>query len=759
MKPINIALIGNPNSGKTQLFNKLTAGCLKVANWSGVTVEAHYGTYVDQGLRFNIVDLPGCYALGDPQYVEGLDEQVTQEFIKNSQADFIINVIDSMCVERHLYLSMQLLELGVPMVAVFNKIDALKQQGREYDFQKIKQELGCSVVALSAKYGDGLNKLQQVLREQFAENTEPDCYAKPAPMPANIEILVKSIAEKHKQYSRYQCLAYLISSMQTDDGKANSQFANNKLDKHEQENIDIMIADARYGHIDRLVSTTSKQCQQGNKLGAQTERIDRIILNRWLGVPIFLGMMYFLFFFSVGVGSCFQEFFMGLTTLVIIKPIYFMLQVISPEWLTKILSDSLGQGLLTTVSFIPIIFIMFFILNIFESSGYMPRAAFVVDKLMCLVGLPGRSFVALMVGLGCNVPAVMATRSLSAHRDRVLTALMVPFMSCTARLSIYAVFSSVFFAHAGHNIIFLLFLIGIVVSIFTGLLLRLTLLPDADNHLLMELPLYQMPDWSWVWQDTVRRMVRFIKRAGRLILPMAFILQCLCHIDIHGNIMQDTQTGMSILMWLGQKLTILFHPIGLTQDNWPATVGLLSGIWAKEVVIGTLNTLYGHTTDVISSQLFTPEVIWHSFQDIFYSIFTQLMQLPRAIWHPLAAVSELSNQLEVGASQQMLLHFHSSASVFAYLLFILLYFPCVSTLAVIKSELGKSWAILSLTWSTFLAYGVSTLFYQFATFYQHPLTALVWLLVSSLAILGVIVIARVVAGSGKNSAVNLGEQV
>jgi ferrous iron transport protein B len=348
---------------------------------------------------------------------------------------------------------------------------------------------------------------------------------------------------------------------------------------------------------------------------------------------------------------------------------------------------------------------MFFFLSLLEASGYMARAAFVVDKAMRALGLPGKSFVPMIVGFGCNVPAIMAARTLDSERDRLLTVLMSPFMSCSARLAIYAVFVAAFFPVGGQNVVFSLYLIGILMAVLTGFLLRKTLLRGQTSPLILELPAYHKPSLRRLWKDTSLRLRYFILRAGKLIIPVCVILGGLNALTIHGGISTGAAHSESVLSLLGQWLTPIFSPLGLQQDNWPATVGLLSGMLAKEVVVGSLNTLYAQMAHLAHSTA-TSFDFWGSMQTAVWSIPQNLAKLGSAFMNPILAntpVSDLSPSI-YGVMYQ---HFDGQAGAYAYLLFILLYIPCVSTMAAIRQEASRRLMWFSIIWSFIVAYAVA----------------------------------------------------
>jgi len=362
---------------------------------------------------------------------------------------------------------------------------------------------------------------------------------------------------------------------------------------------------------------------------------------------------------------------------------------------------------------------MFLFLSFLEDSGYMARAVFVVDRLMQAVGLPGRSFVPMIVGFGCNVPAVMGARTLSNQRDRVLTVMMMPFMSCGARLAIFAVFASAFFPHTGQNVIFVLYLLGILVAVFTGLILRKTLLPGQPSPLVMELPPYHLPKMTTLLRHAWQRLQKFLTRASKVIVPVCVVVGTLNAMSVTGHLVVGHKQEQSILAYVGHAVTPILAPMGIRSDNWPATVGLVTGVLAKEVVVGTLNSLYSQQAHLAQSQD-KPFDFGKEWRAAFASIPANLGALKSAFGNPIEA-SKAAYEVNQGVYGVMYRHFDGKLGAFAYLLFVLLYFPCISTLAVMRREIGPKWAYLSMAWSTGIAYILAVVCYQFMTVARHPL--------------------------------------
>jgi len=489
-----------------------------------------------------------------------------------------------------------------------------------------------------------------------------------------------------------------------------------------------MMADQRYQIIQqRLTTCLHSKHIQGKNL---TDRLDKIILNRFIGIPFFLGVMYSLFLFAINVGGMFQDFFdLGGRALFVDGVGYLLQNMGVNDWLVALIAVGVGTGITTTMTFIPVIGAMFLFLAFLEDSGYMARAAFVVDRCMRALGLPGKSFVPLIVGFGCNVPAVMAARTLESRRDRILTIMMSPFMSCGARLAIYALFTAAFFPKGGQNVVFGLYMIGVSVAVITGLLLRKTLLSGDPSPLIMELPTYHLPNVRSVGLQAWRRLKRFLSKAGKVIIPLCIIISFLNGVTVQGklNIDQDGHQE-SLLSATGKAITPIFAPMGIRQDNWPATVGIATGMMAKEVVVATLNTLYSQQQGVPEQP--TLEMVVDGLKEAVQSVKDNFSDLANAWRNPVVAYMPGSDIDDIESIYgQMYQRFDGKIGAFAYLLFLLLYFPCVATTAVMVRELNWKWTLFSVTWTTGIAYTVAVAFYQVATLLQHPIDSIAWILI------------------------------
>lgn len=721
-----LLLAGNPNCGKTTLFNALTGHNHRVGNWPGVTVEKKSGYFAVQDNTVEVIDLPGVYSLSTAAKGSSQDEQIAASALVNLNADLIINVIDACHLERHLYLTSQLLELGKPMIVVLNMMDIADQRGIAIQSDVLAKQLACPVIPMQAHKKAGLHQLLQAIanpptaQSGFKLNLSPELNA-----------LITNL-QAHWQATPNLSHYYALRALEANHWPPSWSL-------EQLADADVLLADARYTEVHRITNQVQSKCSDASE--HFTAKLDRIVLNRWLAFPIFFAMMYLMFLFAINIGGAFQDFFDITTDTVFVQGSAWLLQQIhAPQWLIALIANGVGVGINTTLTFIPVIAAMFFFLSLLEASGYMARAAFVVDKAMRALGLPGKSFVPMIVGFGCNVPAIMAARTLDSERDRILTVLMSPFMSCSARLAIYAVFVAAFFPTGGQNVVFALYLIGILMAVLTGLMLRKTTLKGEASPLILELPAYHRPGLKRLLRETHWRLRHFIKRAARMIIPVCVILGGLNALTIHGGFSTDEANTQSVLSVIGQWLTPLFAPMGLHQDNWPATVGLLTGMLAKEVVVGSLNSLYAQLGHLSQAQAAHFDFLG-SLVEALRSIPQNLSSLGDALLNPILA-SAPDSDLSQSVYGMMAARFDGKAGAFAYLLFILLYIPCVSTMAVIRQEANQRLMWFSIIWSFIIAYAAAVLFYQIANFSLHPEQSLLWIMVIGLSITGVIGLLR-----------------
>ena len=684
----HLALVGFANSGKSSLFNALSGAKQKTGNWTGVTVAAKQQQCQLNKKTTLITDLPGLSSLAQKAQ-QGKDLSITQEFIQQQNIDCLVNVVDATQLKRQLYLTTQLLELGVPMVVVLNKRD--RKEAAQIDLAKLSEQLGCPVISDTSIGKSAAQKLIQQLQQLPGK-------------PKKSQVITLPSALKNYQGIPLE-LERKVCSKET-SCRAENQSA-------------LMVMQARYNFIQQtLLAVTEKV----NEDISMSDKLDQWMLHPVLGVPIFLAMMYLLFMFAINVGSAFIDFFDILAGAVFVDyPLHFLASFSLPDWLSTVI-QGVGLGIQTVATFIPVIACLFIGLSLLESSGYLARAAFVVDTAMQKIGLPGKAFVPLIVGFGCTVPAVMSARILDSERERITTVMMSPFMSCGARLPVYALFAAAFFPQSGQNIVFLLYLIGIAAALCTGLLLKKTVLMGSNSINIMELPLYELPKLTFLLQRVWQRTRSFIFGAGKTIVIVVCILNFFNSLGTDGKFSHhDTQD--SLLSQSAQVLTPLLSPLGVKEDNWQASVGIITGLFAKEALVATFNSLYSPAEQESTE----PESITDLWQQAIASISDNLQGIEAD--DPLGTDIGDVSSIEVAAQAQgveettitiMQAAFVGKIGAFSYLLFILLYTPCAAAMGAIKNEVGTRWAVFAALWSFSLAYMAATASYQMATFAAKP---------------------------------------
>ncbi len=769
MKPMVIGVVGNPNCGKTTLFNSLTGAKQRVGNWPGVTVDRKTGSYRFQERSVEVVDTPGIYSLA----ASSLDEQVTREYLLSREADLVVNIVDASNLERNLYLTSQLLEMRVPMIVALNMMDMAAERKLDIDVPGLATRLGCPVVPLTASKNQGIEALRAAIGAAVDAATLPKAEVT---FPASVQKARESLAEALSTSGAIRQIDPHWLALKLLEGDALVEETihlgqamaarvaalQQQIEQAEDEEVDIVIASARYGFISWLTRDLVKKHGQLNT--SLSDRIDRVVLSRVFGIPIFLAAMYLMFMFTINLGGAFIDFFKQLFGTIFVAGFSEVLTAIhTPEWLITLLAGGIGGGIQTMATFIPPIGFMFFFLSLLEDSGYMARAAFVMDRFMRFIGLPGKAFVPMLVGFGCNVPAIMATRTLESQRDRTLTIMMNPFMSCGARLPVYALFAAAFFPVGGQNLVFLLYLIGIGFAVLTGLILKRTLLQGEVTPFVMEMPPYHLPSMRSVLLRVYDRLKSFLFKAGKVLVPVIMVLSFLNSLGMDGSFGNEN-TGKSALANASKSITPLLQPLGVTQDNWPATVGIFTGIFAKEAVVGTLDALYAgidrQEAGGAQAAEKAPFDFWGGVSSAFATIPDNLSDLLDTFTDPLGlSVGDISDAATAAEAQKvsastfgsMVKLFGSQSAAFAYLLFVLLYFPCSAAIAAVYRETNLAWTAFVGFWTTFLAYLASTLFYQVANFTAHPGYSLLVIVADITAFTGVFMVLRSRGGANRSS--------
>ena len=664
---MRFALVGNQNCGKTTLFNQLTGANQHVGNFPGVTVDSKSG-FLRGKKDCEVTDLPGIYSMR-PYTGE---EIVTRDFLLNEHPDGIINIIDATNIERNLYLTLQLLEMEIPMVLALNMMDEVRGNGGTIDVNKMSQELGISVIPISAIKNEGIDELIDSAVRAAKEKRRPKrvdfCDDGP------VHRCIHAVSHLIEDHARNASMARRFAATKMIEGDSDIierlAIDQNELELLEHSIVQMeeeggldrnaAIASMRYDYIEKLCEKTVVKSRE-SKEHIRSVSIDRVLTNKYAALPIFVGIMLLIFWLTFDVVGAFLQ---DLLALGIDRLSEVVDRGLSAYGLNPVVHSLIIKGIFagvgSVVSFLPIIVVMFFFLSILEDTGYMARVAFVMDKLLRKIGLSGRSFVPMLIGFGCTVPAVMATRTLPSSRDRRLTILLTPFMSCSAKIPIYAVFSAAFFPRYAALTMGLLYFGGMVVGVLVSLLLKKTLFRGKPVPFVMELPNYRMPSAKSVAMLLWDKAKDFLQRAFTVIFVATLIIWFLQSFDPHLNFVQDS--SQSLLAGIGKLLAPIFQPLGF--GDWRITTALVTGFTAKEAVVSTLGILTGTGMENLSMGL--------------AGLFT-------------------------------------TASAVSFLVFTLLYTPCVAAIAAIGRELGGKWrGALVAVFQCVVAWLVAALVYQAA---------------------------------------------
>ncbi len=704
MTDITIALSGNPNSGKTSMFNNLTGARQKVGNWPGVTVEKKEGHCKYQNQNINVVDLPGTYSL-TPFSIE---EIVTRDFILKGKPDVVVNIIDSSSLERSLYLAMQIMETGQPMVIALNMTDVAKAKGIKIDVEKLSKLLDIPVISTIGNKNKGTEQLIEIVVKE-AKASKQGKTGRDIKYSKEVENCISMITDyMQDNISEKNIFSYRWAAVKLleNDEIILEHFQNNKtileiakkgrqrINDFYQEDPEIIIAEDLYGFIAGITKEIISHSKK--KRIDISKNIDLVLTNRLLGFPIFIFFIWAMFQMTFTFGA----YPMGWLESGITFLSNFLNNILPACILKDLLINGILAGIGSVVIFLPNILILFFCIALFEDTGYMARAAFLMDRIMHMIGLHGKSFIPMLMGFGCSVPAVMATRSLESKKDRILTILIIPFMSCSAKLPVYIVLAGTFFAAQGGTVIFCLYLVGIILAIISGKLFKSKLLIGQDSPFVMELPPYRMPMLKSLIIHMWDRSKMFLKKMGGVILVGSIIIWTLSYFpknitysmnyadkisQLESKYAQTTNLPNDLISikntisdlkslqnkeriektyigQLGKIIEPVFRPIGI---DWRSSVAIVTGIVAKEIVVSTMGVLYGagnQTSEALNKALKNSNMT------------------------PLSALS--------------------------LMLFVLLYLPCIAALTSIWKETSAKWAMFNLFYTTTVAWCVSFLVYQ-----------------------------------------------
>ena len=757
-----IAIAGNPNCGKTALFNSLTGSNQIVGNWPGVTVEKKEGQFKLDNHTIRVVDLPGIYAL----FANSEDERAALDYLLKGEADLVVNILDATNLERNLFLTSQLMEKGVPMVLAVNMMDIAASRGIHVDLHKLEEILGVTAIGLTAvspKSCEGfVNDLHKLLHNS-RELPLPKAVKHSEVLEKLIEeiaVPLKPVADKLGASPRWTAVQYLEHSGRVLElaDELGVEIPHDKIEEDLGEEVEFALADSRYSYARDIAKAVIRD---NTTKRTRTDKLDKLFLNRILGIPLFLVAMYLVFWFAVKVGSAFIDFFDILFGGIFVDGMTELLtKVGAPGVVVALLANGIGTGIQTVSTFIPVIFFMFLCLSFLEDSGYMSRAAFVADRFMRFLGLPGKAFVPMIVGFGCSVPALMGTRTLENKRERFLTLFLVPFMSCGARLPVYALFGAAFFGESAGTLVFGIYLTGIVIALIYGLLLRHTVFMGKESTFIMELPPYHLPKVRNLFRHAWLRLKEFVFRAGKVVLIMVTVLGFMGSVGTDGSFGNDNNEK-SVLSAVGTVITPVFEPFGVERDNWPASVALFTGLFAKEAIVGTLNSLYaiegtgGANTAEKAGEAgalaTAPEPaaddgfsLKSTIKEALVSVPANLVEVFTSIANPLgvkAAIEESEGAGNEGAYKTMQAHFNLGRfQVLAYLLFILLYVPCLAAMGTAFRELGRFYGTLMMVFQTIIGWSLSVLFFQVTCGHSTA-----WI-VTSVALLAGVVVSLVLIG-------------
>lgn len=670
-RPLTVALAGNPNAGKTTVFNAITGARQHVGNWPGVTVDKKEGETIYRGHHIRVTDLPGTYSLT----AYSMEEIVTRQYIIKEKPDVVVDVVDASNLERNLYLAQQLKELGIPLILSFNVMDEAQKQGYRIDIEQLSRLFGSPIIPTVGTKGQGITEILDMVVDiaEGKQRVTPLIFSYGDEIESEIQALETLIARDKELCQDYPPRWLAIKLLEEDteivmlfearsDGQdvlAQVQKSSEHLNTIFHESTEGLIAERRYGLVHGALQETVILPPQIRF--TTSDAVDKVLTNRALGIPIFVGVMWLAFQFVAKVGSEWLlipiEAFFGWLGQVVKQ---LLIQMSAPEWVISLIADGIVNGVGGIAVFIPVIFSLFFVIALLEDSGYMARVAFIMDKLMHSIGLHGKSFLPMLLGFGCNVPGIMGTRILENQSDRILTILINPLMSCSARLPIYVIFAAAFFPNHQGTIIFSIYFLGIVLAIGIGLFFKKTLFPGASAPFIMELPPYRMPTFKSIFLHTWDRGKMFIKKMGGIILAVSIIVWFM------GTFPWGVEFASpeSYIGTIGRTLAPIFKPLGF--GTWQVAVSFVFGLMAKEVVISTLSILYVGGTEVAE------EALVGALKDVFTPL-----------------------------------------SAYAFMAFSLLYTSCVATIAAIRRETNSwGWTAFSVMYQFILAWIVAFLIYQ-----------------------------------------------
>lgn len=672
---IRIALAGNPNSGKTTLFNHLTGSNAHVGNWPGVTVERKEGRYKKLKEEIHIIDLPGIYSLS-PYTAE---EIVARDFLAKESPDLIINIVDATNIERNLYLTTQLLELGIPTVVALNMMDEVATRGDRLDVDGLSKKLGVPVLEITATKGKGIKELMDKAIETVASAAPAANVFEDTPLAGVVEQLSGQLSENGYQHTLYYAVKLLERDEQVKEGMKLEGPTLEKIDqlvytyeKDAEDDLDSTIADLRYQYITKITTKTVKKGKAAESLSF-SDKIDKVVTNRWLGIPIFVLVMYLVFQISLGpIGALITDPFAAFFGETVPDIIGGMLETAgASDFVTSLVMDGIIAGISGLLGFLPLIVLLFLCLSLLEDIGYMARIAFIMDRVFRRFGLSGKAFVPLLMGYGCAIPAIMATRTLEDEKSRRLAITLMPFMSCGARIPVYAVFVGAFFAESQATTTFSIYMLGIIIAMLSSIVLNKTVFKGEAPPFVMELPPYRFPTLKAIVIHTWEKAKGYLVKVGTILLTMTVVIWFCQTFSFSLQMVDDPVDSIFGIIgsWIAPLFTLNGFGVAASTGavHWQIGAALLTGLVAKEAVVSTLGILYINE-----------------------------------------ALEELTSALGIALSA-----YFTPLSAYALMVFVLLYAPCFAAIATAKKELGSwKWTLFTVAFQCGVAWLVSMIVYQ-----------------------------------------------
>lgn len=705
-RPLVVAVAGNPNAGKSTLINAIAGSRLHVGNWPGVTVEKKEALFEFEGRTIRLVDLPGCYSLSP--YSQ--EEVITRDYLVTEKPDLIVNVVDATNLERNLYLTIQLLELGIPMVMALNIFDEAEAKGYQINGQMMAETLGIAVISTSATRKSGLDQLLKSVVTVAAapEKHRPRRLNYGEDVEIALEALSEHLQKEHGAHLDRYPKRWLLLKMLECDGLVLEQTDIARYSLPEQifhhlyrahgEDLEGVLADIRYALSAGLCrEVLTKPEIRSTDL---TERIDRIVLNRFLGIPIFAAAMWLLFKLTFNLSAPFGEWIKNMTGGPFKRWAEAILGAIgAPDWTVSLVNDGVIAGVGSVLVFVPVIFAMMFFITFLEGSGYMARAAFVMDRAMHAIGLHGKSFIPMLLGFGCNVPGIYATRTLENPRDKILTALLIPLMSCGARLPVYVLFVGIFFPNNPGTVIWILYILGMLLAVFMGYIFKKTLFRGEAPMFIMELPPYRMPSLTSLCLHTWEKGKHFLVKAGTYIFAVSILVWFMLNLPWGVEHKRDSYLGQA-----GAAIAPIFAPVGF--GSWEAASSLITGVIAKEIVVGTMGEIYAPKKEEKKEK----PTLGEDLKEIVVS-FTAAGKKAAGDLFFLPGEDEKKED-QTGLGEALKWQF-SPLTALAFMAFVLLYMPCVVVGAAMRQEFGTwKWVGVAFCYQTVLAWGVALVIYQ-----------------------------------------------